>query len=225
MTGLTWHPLESNLKQPVRLIFRGEPDLRRFAGFVPPAWENALMSAMAPGDAVEALWQPVTERARGFVVRLATITLDLALAVSPEERFLPSLFYITQSDETLSGWYAGQPADTNQPASTGVILPRSYKLFARVHNGFLWNGDRSSGFFPLEKLALDPAETFTGIPDDPRYLPFCGIGGGKTLAYDLASPTGKGDYLAVMIDPASGQISTPRSFWSALKDFTITRLR
>jgi hypothetical protein len=197
------------------LIRRGQPELAPFLDRLPGSWQAALDGSLPAPEAVEAIWTPVQTRARGFVVRLATITLDFGLFVPAEAAWPPALFYQTSAGESGSGWLGGLPAGPNYPS----IAPAAYRLFTSVHNGFRSNGAPWIGALPLEELRLLPAE---------RLLPFWRLPGGAMQSFDLTASSGQperqGNALTLTLNPGSNAASQPQSFWSFLKLFTIQHL-
>ena len=214
--------LEIQLQRRVQLIPRGHPASGSHLAALPVDWQAALDPGLPVSEAVETLWQPLAERARGFTVRLGIITLELALVVFPESAASPALLYLTEREGELHGWLGGPPAGEHEietkEAELGGRLPESFRRFSAIHNGFLEDGDPALGIRPLAGLRLTNPQPACS----PPWLEFAALRDGSRQCFVLEAPAGRGDYLTVRWEPENQKISPPQSFWSFLKGFTIS---
>jgi hypothetical protein len=91
-----------------------------------------------------------------------------------------------------------------------MTVPASYRSFLQVHNGFTKSGQAAVGFTPLEGL-------------EKRYnrLAFWEDGTGNQQYFDLAAPSGRGDYETILWAPSAQGRRKRESFWSFLKELTV----
>jgi hypothetical protein len=220
-------PVELNLNQAIDILPQGHSLIPKYASQLPPAWLHVLTEAVPPDAAVELLWQPLTYHARGFVFRLASITEQLALFVSPDRAFRPCLFYASNAGSLEHAWLGGSPANEEDiqrwEQNHARLLPASYRKFAQLHNGFMENKKDRLGLYPLQEVSL-LVQPEPGDPDtspEQQLLAFASLSDGNLQCYDLNATRMSGDALTVEWRQISGASYRPQSFWSFLKDFTI----
>jgi hypothetical protein len=220
--------LEFLLQEDLLFLRKGHESIAETGEKIPASWARGLSSDSSVGDFVRRIWFPLRDHVGASLRVLVNHTLDIGLVVSPTATSPPRLLYILESETgSAFGWLAGLPATADkvsrQEMRLGVRLPQSYKLFSRVHNGFLLGGLSTVGprslsglFFISLLLEADPASD--------RYahlLAFSGDGGGNEQCYDLTQPTGNDEYLTVDWDHESRAVSNPTTFFAYL-DRTIS---
>ncbi len=208
------------------VLWPGDRELQAYLSGLPPAWRAALEADDPSPDNLAQIWSPVAERARGFVVRLAMLTVGLGLVVSPGTQNLPRLLYVCRKGEALYGWLGGPPSGEDEirarAMALGLDLPASLRRVLQAHNGFLRNGVGTEGLLPLDRLSQFIEGDDASGP--ARLLPFWEFGPGARQCYDLRRPAGQGDYLTVYQGPGGPHSPDSQSFWSFLKKLTVLDL-
>jgi SMI1 / KNR4 family (SUKH-1) len=199
---------------------------------LPDAWREIFLTAQTPDQVVPRIWAPIANKARGFVVRLETITIELRIARSADGS-PHGLLYVTQDIPSLQGWVGGLPANEDnfqsKESELGVPLPDSYRKFTGLHDGFFRLVTQNSGFLPLHLLQLDEAHGQSSElhsaeihrPASGGRLRFYLGNNGDIGFFDLSQQIGTSDYQTILLSPASRPVSGPKSYWGFLKDFTI----
>ncbi len=222
--------LASILPDHNRILPRLHPDLANFSASLPLTWQKALQSPGDLGQAVAAIWQPIRPVARGLAFRLENITLDLALVISDAGQLPPYLLYICQYKQSLHGWLAGTPVEEPEFKAAeqrlGISLPKSYRRFLQIHDGFFETERPEIGVLSLKQAYLI-SFTDTDAPKEQsiRLLAFSTDRVGQVHAYNLLTSNGKGDCSTGVWDGERLRLGQPKSFWSYLKDFSIHSLR
>ncbi len=210
-----------NASQDIKLFPRGHPAIREHHDSLPAAWNRALSPGSSPEEAVFDIWQPLVDRARGFVTRLSVITLDFALAMPADRAARPGLLYVLPPGDLPggqpgepAGWVGGYPlseeAVHTYEQSQLMTIPAAYRSFLQVHNGFTKSGQEAVGFIPLE-----------GLQKRYNRLAFWEDESGNQQYFDMSAPSGRGDYETLLWAPTAQGTRKRESFWSFLKELTV----
>ncbi len=215
--------LESLLRESVLFLPRGHESIAELGQKIPSTWIHSLSSDSPVADSILRIWSPLNKHLDASLRVLTNYALDIGLVVSPTATSPPRLLYVLESaTRTAFGWLAGLPATeedfVRQEARLGVQLPQSYKLFSRVHNGFLLDGLSTVGPRSLGDLFFVSVLLEGELASDrfAHLLAFSGDGAGNEQCYDLTWPISNNDYLTVDWDHESRETSGPTTFYDYL---------
>jgi hypothetical protein len=221
--------LSKFLKKKIKFIFRGNSLNTDFSSQIPDTWNNLLSPNISLETSIINVWETVMEYNENFVKSLAKKTEDVFLIVDPAEIKPLGIFYAicTEGQNRKNYWLGGIPTTENvisdREINLGIQLPSSYKIFSKVHNGFLYDGLSEVGIRPLTSLYyLD--ELKINYSDEINYDPkktlgFCGDGGGNEQCYLLDYPKENLDYVTCDWDHETRKLGSKESFWDFLQRF------
>lgn len=240
--------MSANLLDRVLLGIPNEPRLipasTRFTQpegvWLPETWMTILSMSALSAKALLDIWQPLIRHLPNAIEIIAKHTLQVALAIYPDREKKVSLMYIfripleegqtitTDEQDVILAWSAGRPATNKDIADAetrlDIPLPRSYKDFVRMHNGFtvypLDVGPRPLGnlFFISEYQDWEPDPDYRSN----RLLAFSGDGAGNQRCYNLMAPLPNEDFLTYDWDHETYQVTRPQGFWEYIEQL-VTR--
>ncbi len=228
------HNIQTQLAQLLpehnRIIPRLHPDLADYSNRLPTSWQTALQDTGDPGQAAALIWHPLLTIARGFIFRLENITQELKLVVSEAAELSPYLLYVCSYGRSQHGWLAGMPVSEDELQAfelhLGNSLPKSYRAFLKIHNGFVATDRPELGFLSLKQVQL-VSLTDMDMPERPKLnlLSFSEDRVGQLHAFDLTTQNGSRDFQTGVWDAETLNLGQLKSFWSYLKDFSVHSFR
>ena len=206
------------------LHFSNLPD--DILGILPDVWAKLAVEKLTTKDRIGIIWSPAMEEGEQIGQVICSGCEDLFLLYSPRSAIPVKMCYIYHQ---LTSYHClvGNPPNNLEPlvnAANIIAVPYSYRLFAKIHDGFCVDGDSSMGLYPTKELTLisqHPDYQIDEIINEPKsnsLLMFSGNGLGDLQCYDLDQSIDH-DYYTFFWDHETRNIYKPQLFWDYLASF------